>query len=162
SPRRAAADPARGGSGHHRPRPAAGRWPSRRCTSSASAAAQRAAGRSRLPGALPASGRPLRSPYPPEPQQHLRNSACWSGPPAERRLLVMVRNGNDGHDRRMSQFARGSATGQQFTRFLLGYAIVQGAVLAAIVLAMVFDVITIEQMVPLIIAVAVIGGLVMV
>lgn len=74
----------------------------------------------------------------------------------------MVRNGNDGHDRRMSQFTPGSATGQQFTRFLRGYAIIQGLVLAAIVLAMVFDVITIEQMVPLIIAVAVIGGLVMV
>jgi len=62
----------------------------------------------------------------------------------------------------MSQFTSGSTTGQQFTRFLLGYAIVQGAVLAAIVLAMVFDVITIQQMVPLIIAVAVIGGVVMV
>ena len=66
------------------------------------------------------------------------------------------------HDEHMSQFTPESSSGRQITRFLRGYAIIQGAVLAAIVLAMVFDVITIQQMVPLIIAVAMIGGLVMV
>lgn len=74
----------------------------------------------------------------------------------------MVPRAGTRHDGHMSQFSPGSATGQQFTRFLRGYAIIQGLVLAAIVLAMVFDVITIEQMIPLIIAMAVIGGLVMV
>ena len=66
------------------------------------------------------------------------------------------------HDGHMSQFTPESSSGRQITRFLRGYAIIQGAVLAAIVLALVFDVITIQQMVPLTIAVAMIGGLVMV
>src|SRR5699024_5298623 len=94
-----------------------------------------------------------------------RSAARHSGPlPClhNRGEVPMVPRAGTRHDGHMSQFTPGSTTGQQFTRFLLGYAILQGAVLAAIVLAMVFDVITIQQMVPLIIAVAVIGGVVMV
>lgn len=60
---------------------------------------------------------------------------------------------------RMSQFTPGSSSANQaFTRFLIGFAMVEGVLLSAIVLAMVFEVITIDQMIPLIIVVALGGG----
>lgn len=61
----------------------------------------------------------------------------------------------------MSQLPPGSSAAKQLSRFFVGFAVVEGIALAAIILAMVFDVITTEQMIPAIIAVAVIGGMVM-
>ncbi|UFU02617.1 hypothetical protein LQF12_14160 [Ruania suaedae] len=47
------------------------------------------------------------------------------------------------------------------TRFLIGFALIEGAVLAALVLAMVFGAITTGQMVAAMVAVVIIGALVM-
>lgn len=61
----------------------------------------------------------------------------------------------------MTQIPPSTPESRQLTRFFIGFAIVEGAVLAAILLAMVFEVITAQQMIPLIIGVALVGGLVL-
>ena len=63
---------------------------------------------------------------------------------------------------RMSQSTPGpSSANQTFVRFLIGFAMVEGVLLSAIVLAMVFEVISTDLMIPLLIAVALVGGAVM-
>lgn len=61
----------------------------------------------------------------------------------------------------MSQSTPESSATRAFTKFLIGFAMVEGALLLAIILAMAFEVITVEQMLPLIIGAAVIGGAVL-
>ena len=54
-----------------------------------------------------------------------------------------------------------SASSRAFTKFLIGFAMVEGVVLSAIVLAMVFEVITVDQMIPLVFGVAIVGAAVL-
>lgn len=61
----------------------------------------------------------------------------------------------------MSQSTPESSSTRAFTKFLIGFAMVEGALLLAIILAMAFEVITVDQMLPLIIGAAVIGGAVL-
>lgn len=61
----------------------------------------------------------------------------------------------------MSQSTPESSATRAFTKFLIGFAMVEGVVLSAIVLAMVFEVITVDQMIPLVVAVAIVGAAVL-
>ena len=61
----------------------------------------------------------------------------------------------------MSQPPRSSSASQAFVKFLIGFAMVEGVLLSAIMLAMVFEVITVDQMLPLVIAVALVGAAVL-
>ena len=64
---------------------------------------------------------------------------------------------------RMSQSTpESSSASQAFVKFLIGFAMVEGVLLSAIVLAMVFDVIDSDLMVPLLLGVAVLGGAVLI
>ncbi|WP_147918770.1 hypothetical protein [Ruania zhangjianzhongii] len=57
----------------------------------------------------------------------------------------------------MSQIPPGPSAGRAFTRFLIGFALVEGALLSAIMLAMVFEIITVGQMIPMIMVIALAG-----
>lgn len=64
---------------------------------------------------------------------------------------------------RMSQSTTGSSSANQaFVRFLIGFAMVEGVLLSAIVLAMVFEVISVDLVIPLVIAVALVSGAVLI
>ncbi|WP_159621664.1 hypothetical protein [Ruania rhizosphaerae] len=54
-----------------------------------------------------------------------------------------------------------AGAGRALTRFFIGFAMIEGAILVAILLAMVFEVITNDQMVMAMVAVVLIGGLVL-